>query len=211
MNATDAFNHSMGLDALSIGDVADLTDGMMDRMIDEVPVFEVDGSFFDPAAAKHVSRLAHPVLLTVTLLPAASLDSPPRVSNGSSDPVIVRRRMELLASDMITRSLVLVSRKNYPQAQKIMNETKRILHTVLHTITQTLPAPAPGRGSALRNRKELVTLAAVRVMQAILQDMQLLSEALEDNVEVFAHDQRNFGAQQVRASPPPLCLRTWKC
>jgi len=91
---------------LSIGE-ADLADGMMDRMIDEVPVFEVDGSFFDPAAAKHVSRLAHPVLLTITLLPMTGSRPP----SNPSDPVIVRRRMELLASDMITRALVLVSRK----------------------------------------------------------------------------------------------------
>ena len=32
----------------------------------------------------------------------------------------------------------------------------------------------------------------------MLQDLQLLAEALEDNVDLFAHDQRNFGAQQVR-------------
>ncbi|KAI0039358.1 hypothetical protein FA95DRAFT_1684325 [Auriscalpium vulgare] len=194
MNATDRFNQSMGFDALAIEDMADLTDGMMDRMIDEVPVFEVDGAFYDPAATKHVSRLAHPVLLTVTLLPASA--SPQRAPTGNSDAVIVRRRMELLASDMITRALVLVSRKNYAQAAKIMNETKRILHTVLQTITQTLPPPS-SHGSTVRNRKEVLTLGAVRVLQAVLQDMQILSEALEDNVELFQHDQRNFGAQQA--------------
>lgn len=191
MNATDQFVQSMGLDSLSIGD-ADLVDGMMDRMIDEVPVFEVDGSFFDPAAAKHVSRLAHPVLLTVTLLPLSNSRPP----TNPSDPVIVRRRMELLASDMITRALVLVSRKNFPQAQKIMGETKRILHTVLQTISRSLPGPN-SNGNTIRNRKEILTLGAVRAMQAILQDLQILSEALEENKELFAHDQRNFGAQQV--------------
>ena len=197
MNATDQFVQSMGLDSLSIGD-ADLVDGMMDRMIDEVPVFEVDGSFFDPAAGKQVSRLAHPVLLTVTLLPTANSRSP----NNTSDPVIVRRRMELLASDMITRALVLVSRKNFPQAQKIMGETKRILLTVLQTISRSLPGPN-NNGSTVRNRKEILTLGAVRAMQAILQDLQILSEALEENKELFAHDQRNFGAQQVSISIIP--------
>jgi hypothetical protein len=193
MNATERFNQSLGLDAESIEDMADLTDGMMDRMIDEVPVFEIDGAFFDPAAGKHVSRLAHPVLLTVTLLPAGSSA---RQQSGRSDAVIVRRRMELLASDMITRALVLVSRKNYPAAQKIMNETKRIMHTVLQQISQSLPPPT-SNGTVVRNRKEQLTLASVRVLQAILQDMQLLSDALEENVDLFAHDQRNFGAQQV--------------
>lgn len=194
MNATERFNQSLGLDAESIEDVGDLTDGMMDRMIDEVPVFEIDGSFYDPAAAKHVSRLAHPVLLTVTLLPAGA--APTRQQPVT---VIVRRRMELLASDMITRALVLVSRKNYPAAQKIMNETKRIMHTVLQQVSQSLPAPSTN-GTMVRNRKEQLALACVRVLQAILQDMQTLSDALEENVDVFAHDQRNFGAQQVSSS-----------
>ncbi|KAH7890813.1 Pleckstrin homology domain-containing protein [Phlebopus sp. FC_14] len=194
LNATDQFVQSMGLDSLGIDDPADLVDGMMDRMIDEVPVFEVDGSFYDPAATKQISRLAHPVLLTITLLPIATPGSQKPVK--PSDPVIVRRRMELLASDMITRALVLVSRKNYPQAQKIMNETKRILHTVLQSISKSLPTPN-SEGTTIRNRKEILTLAAVRAMQAILQDLQILSEALEENVELFAHDQRNFGAQQA--------------
>jgi hypothetical protein len=195
MSATERFNQSLGLDSESIEDVGDLTDGMMDRMIDEVPVFEIDGSFYDPAAAKHVSRLAHPVLLTITLLPAGG-SSPVRQHPGRSDTVIVRRRMELLASDMITRALVLVSRKNYPAAQKIMNETKRIMHTVLQQVSQSLPPPS-SNGTMVRNRKEQLTLASVRVLQAILQDMQTLSDALDENVDLFAHDQRNFGAQQV--------------
>lgn len=105
--------------------------------------------------------------------------------------------MELLASDMITRALVLVSRKNYAQAQKLLGETRRILHTVLQNITQTLPPPVAGRENTMRNRKELLTLSAVRAIQSVLQDMQILSEALDDNVDLFAHDQRNFGAQQV--------------
>ncbi|KAJ7043603.1 Pleckstrin homology domain-containing protein [Mycena alexandri] len=203
LNATDQFVASMGLDALAIDDAPDFADGMMDRMIDEVPVVEVDGSFFDPAAGKHVSRLAHPVLLTVTLLPAQS--GVPRPPAAVSDPVIVRRRMELLASDMITRALVLVSRRNFPQAQKILGETKRILHTVLQTISRSLPPPNPNNsnnyggngGGTTRNRRELLTLAAVRAMQAMLQDLAVLTEALDENVELFAHDQRNFGAQQA--------------
>ncbi|KAL4078609.1 Pleckstrin homology domain-containing protein [Scleroderma yunnanense] len=194
LNATDQFVQSMGLDSLTIDDSADFVDGMMDRMIDEVPVFEVDGSFFDPAAGRHVSRLAHPVLLTITLMPSSGSSSPKPTK--PSDPVIVRRRMELLASDMITRALVLVSRRNFPQAQKIINETKRILHTVLQNISKSLPAPN-NDGTTMRNRKETLMLLAVRAMQAILQDLQILSEALEENVELFAHDQRNFGAQQA--------------
>lgn len=204
-NATDQYVASMGLDASSIGDgdAVNLVDGVMNDMIDEVPVFEVDGAFYDPAAGKHVSRLAHPVLLTVTLLPLPSRSQQQQqrqaaaagaTPNSNSDSVIVRRRMELLASDMITRALVLVSRKNVPQAQKILGETKRILHTVLQNITQSLPPPS---SHTVRNRKETLTLSAVRALQSILADIQVLSEALHENVDLFAHDQRNFGAQQA--------------
>lgn len=197
MNATDQFNQRMGLDALLNGDGPDLVEGVMDRMIDEVPVFEVDGSFYDPSAGRHITRLAHPVLLTVTLTPPhpsrARSAAPP-----GSDPDIVRRRMELLTSDMITRALVLVSRKNHQQAQKILVETRRILHTVVQNIGSALPPGGAGMSTVVgRNRKEILQLTAMRALQAMMADMQLLSEALEDNPEVFVHDQRNFGAQQV--------------
>lgn len=206
MNATDAFVARMGLDIS--GDSPNLMDGVMDRMIDEVPVFEVDGSFFDPAASRQVSRLAHPVLLTVTLLPVTQ--RPPASPNTQppSDAVIVRRRMELLASDMVTRALVLVSRKNYSQATRILAETRRILTTVLQSISQSLPPPSgrhqgnmtPSSSSGMvmaRNRKEMLVLSTVRALQAMLQDLQILIDALDENVDLFAHDQRNFGAQQA--------------
>jgi len=48
-----------------------------------------------------------------------------------------------------------------------------------------------------RNRKEVLLFAAVRALQAMLQDLQVLTDALDENVEMFAHDQRNFGAQQA--------------
>ena len=211
-NATDQFNQSMGLDALLNGDSPDLAEGMMDRMIDEVPVFEVDGSFYDPSAGRQVSRLAHPVLLTVTLTPPHPSRARSAVPPGS-DPDIVRRRMELLTSDMITRALVLVSRKNHQQAQKILVETRRILHTVVQNIASTLSSSGNVNTSTAvgRNRKEILQLTAMRALQAMMADMQLLSEALEDNPEVFVHDQRNFGAQQVRFFSRSFTIRFTNC
>lgn len=228
-NATEQFVANMGLDlsdstlsggtsgnggmsGLGMGvlggmdGTVSLADGLMEGMIDEVPIFEVDGSFYDPAAAKQVSRLAHPVLLTITLMPSGSSSNSgygnhnggKNGSKGPVDPVIVRRRMELLASDMITRALVLVSRKNVPQAQRILNETKRILHTVLQNITRALPPPNPqSQSQTHRNRKEALILSAVRTLQSVLADISILSEALSENVDLFAHDQRNLGAQQA--------------
>lgn len=194
-NATDQFVQGFG--SLSInGSTPNLLDGMMDRMIDEVPVFELDGSFYDPAVSKNASRLAHPVLSTVTIIPAAAAtSSQPQNPTGISDVVIVRRRMELLASDMITRALVLISRKNNAQAQKILEETKRILQTVLQNVSRNL-SPTTAAGT-VRTRKELLSLAAVRTLQSVLQDLQSLIDAMEENVDEFQHDHRNFGAQQA--------------
>jgi len=92
-----------------------------------------------------------------------------------------------------------VSRKNNQQAQKILVETRRILHTVVQNIGSTLPGRGNVNGSPAvgRNRKEILQYTAMRALQAMMGDMQLLSEALEENPEVFAHDQRNFGAQQA--------------
>lgn len=195
LNGTDQFMQRMGLDALTLSDSTDMMDGFQDRMIDEVPVFELDGSYFDPAAAKVVSRLAHPVLLLVTLLPISS--SRPKTPNPpASDPIIVRRRMELFSSDMITRALVLISKKQYPQAQKIMFDTRRVLTTTLQNITQGLPPPS-AQGNTVRNRREQLILQTVRTLQSIMQDIQILLEALDENAEGFAFDQRNYGAQQV--------------
>ena len=49
----------------------------------------------------------------------------------------------------------------------------------------------------MRNHRELLTLSAVYTLQAVLQDIQAVMDALDENVEMFAHDQRNFGAQQA--------------
>jgi hypothetical protein len=71
MNATEVFNAGMGFDALALGtgDDADIMDGVMDGMIDGLSVFEVNSLIYDLVAAKHTSRLGHPVLLVIRLMP----------------------------------------------------------------------------------------------------------------------------------------------
>lgn len=82
-NATDAFVQSMGVESLSLE--ADLADHMMDRMIDEVPVVEVDRSFFDP-----VSGLAAGASGVADGDAAASVWDPSRAA--PSDAVIMQRQ-----------------------------------------------------------------------------------------------------------------------
>ena len=77
---------------------------------------------------------------------------------------------------------------------------------MLQNVTQGLPPPnRDGFVGSGRNRKEILALSAVRAIQAIMHDLQILSEALDEQADTFALDQRNFGAQQV--SSRCVCLR----
>ncbi|RSH95238.1 hypothetical protein EHS25_000324 [Saitozyma podzolica] len=178
--------HGLGLDTLSVSDASALRDVVYEEaLIDEVPVTEVDCSFHDPAAGRSVARLAHPVLLTVAILPS---NSPP--SSSPADPTIVRRRMELLASDMVTRSLLIASRKNFGHATRILKETKRIIETIAEGLRAT-------QSGVARSKREVQTAYAVEGLQAIVGDVDTLIDGLEEHKELFERDHRNYGAQQA--------------
>lgn len=119
-SATDEFMQRLGLQGLSLSDT-DFFEGQYDNMIEEVAVFEVDAGFHDPALGTAVSRLPNPTVLTVEVdanAPDPVADGTPGNAAALADPIVTRRRLEILVSDMITRSLLLVSRKNYIQALK---------------------------------------------------------------------------------------------
>lgn len=179
----------MGLDNMSDSGSSRRRDGMFDSgVIDEVPVIEVDCSFNDPAAGRSVARLAHPVLLTVAILPSsAPLPSSP------ANPGVVMRKMQLLSSDMITRSLLLASRKNFGQATRMLKETNRIVETVTDNMRQQAQKQASGGRSA----REMAIQGAIEGLSAALLDVDALLEGLEEHPEIFERDQRNWGAQQV--------------
>lgn len=133
--ATDAFFLSkVGLNPSALEDYQPSTfyEDEYDGMPDEVPLFEVrppflrkvasrrvldpetdprggcmqvNASYRDPAAGKNISRVNQsPVLLTITVTPPPAPGS--RTPAPPSAPEIVRRRIELLSSDMLARSLL---------------------------------------------------------------------------------------------------------
>lgn len=108
--ATDAFFMSTtGLDPSSLGQVngASLYDDEYDSMPEEMALFEVTAAYRDPAAGRSVSRLNNtPTLLTMTVNPPNHRSEESMIkSHASAD--IVRRRIELLVADMLTKALVL--------------------------------------------------------------------------------------------------------
>jgi hypothetical protein len=181
----------LGLDMLSVNDSNALRDGVYeDGLIDEVPVTEIDCSYTDPLAGRSVARLAHPVLLTLALLPP---NSPP--SSTQPDPTLVRRRMELLTSDMITRALLIASRKNFSHAARILRETKKIVETMADGMRGNLHPS----GNA-RSKREMQTIMAVEGLTNALGDVDMLLDGLEEHKELFERDHRNYAAQQVSSS-----------
>jgi len=187
---------SMGMDRFS---VADATSALADmsyesNMIDEEPVLQVDCSYHDPAAGRSVSRLTRPLLLTVTVLPPSATPS-----TASGDATLIRRRMELLTSDMITRALLIASRRNYIQASRILSQTKTIIHSVADRLQSSLP-PSASKHTFGTSQRELGVLASLEGMSNVMADLDILIDGLEQHPEMFERDSRNFAAQQVSSS-----------
>jgi hypothetical protein len=180
--------NGLGLDMLSVNDSNGQRENLYeDALIDEVPVTEVDCSYTDPAAGRSVARLAHPVLLTIALLPP---NSPP--SSREPDPALVRRRMELLTSDMITRALLIASRKNFSHAARILRETKKIVETMSDGMRGSLHPSGHAR-----SKREVQVILAVEGLSNALGDVDMLLDGLEEHKELFERDHRNYAAQQV--------------
>ncbi|GAA5869732.1 hypothetical protein JCM1840_000574 [Sporobolomyces johnsonii] len=192
--ATDAFflaKAGINPSALDEYNSANLYDDEYDSMPDEVPLFEVNAAYRDPAAGKSISRLHHsPCLLTITVNPPAS--DPCQQQPPSSAPEIVRRRVELLVSDMLSRALLLMTRRNDAQAARLLEETKRIITS----ISATLVSPQTG-GVARRSAVYTsATATTQRTLAALAQDVDAVHESCL-NRDLFETNSRYQAAQQA--------------
>ncbi|CRG83162.1 Serine/threonine-protein kinase TAO1-B [Talaromyces islandicus] len=114
-----------GLEALGGG-----SDGDEQRVVsvEEVPLIQADLSYGDILRDGHFTHSPRPSLLAITMLPPSSKkQGRPITPPIPPHPSIVQRRMELLASDMLTRALTLVSRGQHDRAQHLLSETRSIL------------------------------------------------------------------------------------
>lgn len=177
---------AMGMDLLALSEADE------GGILEEVPVIEVDCSFHDPAVGRSAARLTNPVLLTMAVLSAG------QQSTSTPDPTIVRRRMELITSDMITRSVLAASRKNWERALEMLRGTKRTVEALCDKERQQLAQLQAGRSeSSTRSRRELVMIHAVEGLSATAQDVDAFLDGLEESREMFEADHRNYAAQQV--------------
>ncbi|GAA6058546.1 hypothetical protein JCM10212_006985 [Sporobolomyces blumeae] len=194
-SATDAFFLAQaGINPSSLEDynLNTLCDDEYEAMPDEVPLFEVNAAYRDPAAGKSISRLnQHPCLLTITINPPSAGPRPPQPL--ASAPEIVCRRMEILVSDLLSRALLLQTRRNDSQAARLLEETKRIIST----ISSTLGSPPSPRGPARRSISQLnATARTQRTLAALMQDVEAAQEACR-NRALFESVSRYQAAQQA--------------
>ncbi|GAA5922586.1 VWA and PH domain-containing RING finger protein [Sporobolomyces koalae] len=203
-SATDAFFLAKaGINPSTLDDYnpTNLYDDEYDSMPDEVPLFEVNAAYRDPAAAKSVSRLNQtPCLLTVTVNPPSSNhrtlpQAPP------SAPEIVKRRMELLVSDMLSRALLLMTRRNDAQAGRLLEETKRIIMTISRSLVvpqvHRRPSAVAGIDCGRKSTSHVAATAqAHRTLSALAQDVDAVHEACLDR-GLFEINARYQAAQQA--------------
>ncbi|CDU22225.1 related to CDC24-Guanine nucleotide exchange factor (GEF or GDP-release factor) [Sporisorium scitamineum] len=202
-SATDDFMQRMGIQDLSLAD-SDGAEGFLEQMVEEIGVFEADVSFKDPVTGLSTSRLANPGVLTLEIDTHSTdplTNGPPGLAAVVAEPTVTRRRLEVLVSEMMTRSLLLISRKNYGQALRVITETRRIIDTVV----QALNGPNQSKRRSLvvhrsnqRRVREAANQRTISSLMAMMSDLDILSEGLEhQHRSSFDRDGRNFGAQQA--------------
>ncbi|KAM0793330.1 hypothetical protein ACM66B_000786 [Microbotryomycetes sp. NB124-2] len=186
MNATDAFFYSQtGINPSSLDEYSPthLYDEEYEGGVpDEVPVLQVNASYRDPVAGKTVSRLSPtPKLLTITVLPTPSSTTATekRVAQSAAD--IVRRRMELLSSDMLSRSLLLMTRRQDSQAKRLLDETDRIIATIYLSLQSSAPQAPPTTASSLALVQ--ANERARKTLQACSDAVNSASEACSDRLQ----------------------------
>ncbi|KAG8752275.1 hypothetical protein FRC11_008535 [Ceratobasidium sp. 423] len=121
---TNAFVQRLGLrlDGVSLSDAA-LGEGMMDAMIDEALVFTVDGGVFDPGSGKTVTRLGHPILLTLPLHPPNERPTqqgctslPPLTSRTTQKELAMLAAVRVIQSAMSDVSILIDTLEENPEA-----------------------------------------------------------------------------------------------
>lgn len=189
---TDAFfmRNVEGLKELGLGEdgVVDFYEAEFDQLCDDVPLLEVDASYRDPIAGKTVSRLLRPVLLTVTLTPSRPM-APSHGPNAANTAGIVRRRIELLTSDSLTRALLLVSRRMERQAARLLEETQRVVSTLMGNMASETEQPRRARGQSLgsmrsqaRSVRTSQHVLAMDVLAGCFEDIEAMLNAIEEIV-----------------------------
>jgi hypothetical protein len=116
-------------------------DEMRTLSVEELPLLQADLSWGDILREGHLAHASRPSLLAITMLPSARKNSRAQSPPIPPHPHVVQRRMELLTSDMLSRSLTLVSRGQNERGHHLLAETRSILKGLGKGGLPPLPPP----------------------------------------------------------------------
>lgn len=119
-------------------------DEMRTLSVEELPLLQADLSWGDILREGHLAQAPRPSLLAITMLPNSRKSTRPPSPPIPPHPHVVQRRMELLTSDMLSRSLTLVSRGQNERAHHLLAETRSILKGLGKGGLPPLPPPPSG-------------------------------------------------------------------
>lgn len=130
----------------SLGDQDEMDDARTDS-VEEVPIIQASLSFGDVLRDGVTQNSPRPSLLTITMLPPEpkTKSIKPGVPPIPPQTAIVQRRMELLASDMLTRALTLVTKSKHEQAHATLASTRGILKGLGKGGLPPVPSHAAGK------------------------------------------------------------------
>lgn len=117
---------------------------MRTMSVEELPLLQADLSWGDILREGHLAQASRPSLLAITMLPSSRKSTRPPSPPIPPHPHVVQRRMELLTSDMLSRSLTLVSRGQNERAHHLLAETRSILKGLGKGGLPPLPPPPSG-------------------------------------------------------------------
>jgi len=107
--------------------------------------------------------------------------------------------MELLSSDMLSRALLLMTRRNDSQAKRLLEETKRIISTIAVSLN-TSPAPSSGSLHPPRSssrRGSVANTLAQRTLEACAEDVGKVLEGCIHRDEFDTHVRYSAAQQAV--------------
>ena len=145
------------------------------------------------------STVSQPVLLTIVTTPPRSGEQPhsSHQSSARSSTAIIQRRAELLTADMLRRALVLNSRGQNPVAQRLLEEGKTILQSLVQGNLSSIPRyDEEGRGTQVLDSAQTLSRLDASVGEALRTEVTACLEGLDDSTS-FVHDTRKAVLQTI--------------
>ena len=145
------------------------------------------------------TTVSQPAFLAIVTIPPRSseqLHNDHQIS-ASISAAITRRRAELLTTDMLRRALALTSRGQDATAQRLLEETRTILHSLVQGGVSSRPqCGEEGRKTQVPETKQTVSRLDARLGEALAAEITACLDGMHDP-SMFVHHTRKAVLQTV--------------